>query len=185
MRPCVALFDLDGVLSGFVQGALAAHGKTLPPAEVEWDFCTQIGFNGPGDPAFWKPLQDHDFWFGLPVLDDGMAVFERVAAAIPKDRIGFLSSGLCPGSADGKRAWIKKHLPDWEKHLLLGTHKSLLAAPCKLLFDDYVPNVTGFRAAGGRAVTCPRPWNVRRGETCGLGRFDPAKLAAEILTAAA
>lgn len=180
-RKPVVLFDMDGVLADFVGGALAAHGKELVPSEVVWDFPSQIGFAGAMDPAFWAPLSHAEFWEQLPPLEDGMAAFEAVAARVPRERIGFLSSGIVKGSSDGKRAWVAKHLPGWEKHLILGIHKALLAAPCKVLVDDYEPNADGFGAAGGRAVLVPRPWNRRKPLTCGRGRFDPAAVANEIL----
>jgi hypothetical protein len=180
-REPVVLFDMDGVLVDFVGGALKAHGKSIPPAEVVWDFPAQIGFAGSSDPAFWGPLSNHDFWAGLEPLPDGMAVFEAVARVLPKERIGFLSSGIVAGSSDGKRAWVAKHLPGWERHLILGTHKALLAAPCKVLVDDHEPNVTGFAAAGGRAVLAPRPWNSRRELTCPRGMFDPVDTATTVL----
>ena len=182
IRKRAALFDLDGLLCDFVAGSLAVHSAHLPMAEVTWDFPAQIGFEkGAADPAFWSPLSNAGFWEGLKPLEDGMAVFRAVAAQLPKDRIGFLSSGIVPGASDGKRAWIARHLPGWEKHLILGTHKALLAAPCKVLVDDYGPNVEGFRAAGGRAVLVPRPWNSRRVMTCDQGRFDSGRIADEVL----
>lgn len=167
-------FDMDGVLADFVGGALAAHGKTLDPAAVQWDFCSQIGFAGPGDPAFWSPLSNPEFWATLPPLPDGMELFRRAEAEFGAGRIGILSSGLCPGSCDGKRAWLKKHLPAYEKRAIFCTVKELVAAPCKVLVDDYEPNHDAFVAAGGRAVLAPRPWNRRRELTGEAGRFDPA-----------
>lgn len=184
-REPVVLFDMDGVLVDFVGGALRAHGKTLAPSEVVWDFPSQVGFSGSADPAFWEPLSNHDFWAELEPLADGMVAFELVAKAMPKHRIGFLSSGIVKGSSDGKRSWVAKHLPGWEKHLILGTHKALLAAPCKVLVDDHEPNVTAFAAAGGRAVMVPRPWNERKPLTCERGKFDPVSLATEIIQRAA
>jgi hypothetical protein len=180
MKP-VVFFDMDGVLADFVGGACRLHGSTLhfSPAAVQWDFCTQIGFNGPGDPAFWKPLESVDFWAGLEPLEDGMDLFRRVEAAIGAERIGILSSGLCPGSCDGKRAWLDKYLPIYAHAAVFCSRKWLIAAPNKLLLDDHMPNADGFVAAGGLSIVIPRPWNPR-GSECHDGRFDAPALMGEV-----
>ena len=59
--------------------------------------------------------------------------------------------------------------------------KHLLAAPCKLLVDDFDGNVDGWVAAGGAAVIAPRPWNRFRPATGADGRFGPDAVAAEVL----
>ena len=168
----IILFDMDGVLADFFSGSLLSHGRTLRLKDARWDFMTQVGFASGGDPSFWKPLESRDFWANLEPLADGMALFDRVASAFPRDQVGFLSSGLCPGSADGKRAWIAKHLPGWERHLILGTMKGLMAAPNKILLDDHDGNVDAFRDHGGRAVMIPRPWNRCGEHTNAHGHFD-------------
>lgn len=180
MKPIV-FFDMDGVLADFVTGSLAAHGKNLHPAEVQWDFMAQVGFTGGGDPAFWRPLENPAFWAELAPLPDGMALF-RAAERLFGDRVSILSSGLCPGSVDGKRAWLAKHLPGYEKKAVFATVKEQIAGPLKVLVDDHEPNVDRFREAGGPALLVPRPWNRRRAETCTAGRFDPAALAKELAT---
>lgn len=169
----VVFFDMDGVLADFVGGALAAHGKSLPPAEVGWDFWAQVGLTAE---AFWAPLADPAFWAGLEPLADGLALLDATLSAVGPARVGLLSSGLCPGSCDGKRAWLRRHLPGLERRAVFCTEKALCAAPCKLLVDDHGANVDGFVGAGGRAVLVPRPWNDRRGECDPLGRFDPERL---------
>lgn len=180
-RPTIVLFDLDGVLVDFVRGTFAVHGKSLPPREVVWNYQSLLGFCGADDPAFWEPLSLPTFWSGLDPLSDGLALFRCVETALGHARLGLLSSGLCPGSCDGKRAWIGQHLPGYEPRAIFGTVKELLAAPCKLLVDDHDANVDAFRAAGGKAVLVPRPWNARRAETTGEGDFDVATVKAEIL----
>lgn len=181
MKPLV-FFDMDGVLADFVGGSLRAHGKTLPHAACGWDFMTQVGFAGGGDPAFWGPLSNTAFWAALDPLPDGMALF-RLVEAMTGGRVSILSSGLCPGSADGKREWLKRHLPGYEKKAVFCTVKEQVAAPHKLLIDDHEPNVAAFRDHGGPAVLVPRPWNHRRGETCPAGGFDAAAVAAEVAAA--
>jgi len=172
MRKPTVLFDMDGVLCDFVGGSLRRHGLTLPLKECRWDFMEQVGFVGGGDPRFWEPLSNPEFWANLDPMPDGMELFSRVVEELPRDQVGFLSSGLCPGSADGKRDWIRRHLPGWEKHLILGTAKHLVAAPCKVLIDDFDHNIDGWHAAGCSAVYAPRPWNKRSQATDDRGLFD-------------
>ena len=169
--------DMDGVLADFVGGSLKIHGKELPPKEVRWNFMDQVGFNGGGDMRFWEPLSNPDFWANLDVLPDGQRLYEMLARNMGAENIGILSSGLCPGSCDGKRAWLKKHFPQLEKTALFGTVKHMAAAPCKILVDDHDPNVEGFRAARGHAILTPRPWNMLAEHTDANGHFDPERIA--------
>jgi hypothetical protein len=185
MPASIVFVDLDGVVCDFAAGSLAAHRIWMHPKEVGWDFPAQVGFKPGYDPAFWRPLEHRSFWANLDPLPDGLATFRILEDALGRDRLGVLSSSLCPGATDGKRDWLRRHLPGWEAEASFSAVKWKHAAPCKVLVDDHGPTVERFRAAGGRAVLVPRPWNPRRGETCDRGLFDAGDLAAEILAAAA
>lgn len=176
MNPKIYL-DMDGVIADFVGGSLKLHGKTIPPKEIQWNFMNQVGFNGGGDPAFWKPLESPDFWANLDVLPDGEALFRYLVKAVGVEHIGILSSGLCPGSCDGKRTWLRRHFPALEKSALFGTVKHMAAAPCKILIDDHEANVDGFRAAKGKGVLIPRPWNSLSEHTNEDGHFNAEQVA--------
>lgn len=173
----VIFFDMDGVLADFVGGSIRVHNLPLTHAECGWDFWTPHGIT---HEVFWKPLTDPAFWANLDPLPDGLELFRHVESRVGTDRIGLLSSGLCPGSCDGKRDWLKKHLPGYEKNAIFCTAKHLCASSTKILIDDHEPNVDGFRVHGGTAVLVPRPWNKRKPETCAKGGFDAARLAAEL-----
>lgn len=171
-RDVTVFFDMDGVLADFVGGTFRVHGKSIPIKDVVWDYPKDLGFPlGSADPAFWAPLGNARFWENLEPLWDGMRLFQEVANEIGPARIGILSSGLCPGSCDGKRAWLAKHLPGYEKQAVFSHNKRLVGGPGKILIDDHDPNVDGFRAAGGRAVLIPRPWNSAAAESDELGNF--------------
>jgi hypothetical protein len=175
----VCFLDLDGVLVDFVGGALAAHGRTLPIADVRWDFCTQIGFRGVDDPAFWAPL-GYDFWANLGWHADGRAIVGTVDRLF-EGQVALLTSPCDTlGCAEGKREWVRRHLPEFSQRLLIGTSKHLVAGPGKVLVDDHDANVAAFRCGGGRAVLVPRPWNTRCGETLDEGKFCSASLLVEI-----
>lgn len=68
----VVFFDLDGVLSDFVRGALDHHGRgDFPYEEVRWGIEEQLGI----DPKqFWEEL-GHAFWANLSVYPDGLCLF--------------------------------------------------------------------------------------------------------------
>lgn len=172
MKNCVVLFDMDGALADFVGGALKAHGKTIPPREIEWDFYKHPVFNGMSPEQFWAPLANREFWANLDPLPDGMELFRRVADLVGKDRIGFLSSGLCPGSCDGKRDWIKRHLPGFENAAIFSTAKHLVAHPNAILIDDLEKNIKDFQLFGGNGVLIPRTWNRLSFLVDESGRFN-------------
>ena len=158
MKP-VIFFDMDGVLADFVSGTFAAHGKSIPVETVEWGFPVQLGFDGVNDPRFWEPF-GRDFWANLSPYRDGLELLRAAEGLIGPEQIALLSSPCdTPGCADGKRDWVAKHLPAYRRRLFLGSAKELFAGKQKVLVDDHDPNCEKFAAAGGHAVTPPRPWN--------------------------
>lgn len=176
----IFFWDLDGCLAQFAAGSLAVHGLQLSAQDTKWDFMTQLGFSGGMDPRFWAPLENEKFWAELPVHHDGMKLFRLVEALVGPERVGILSSGLCPKSPEGKRLWLEKHIPGYEKRTIFGTSKGMIAGPGKVLLDDYDGNIDSFVANGGQAITIPRPWNRRKSETCELGNFDVDTIFEEI-----
>lgn len=179
MAASVIFFDMDGVLCDFVRGSLVAHGKTLPIGECDWDFMRKVGFTGAGDMAFWEPLCNPGFWANLEPLADGLALFRAAVEDFGPDRVAILSSGLCPGSVDGKREWIRRHLPGFDvKRAVFAHAKGLCGGPGKVLVDDHDANLDDFAAAGGVSVPAPRPWNQYRAWSQPDGSFpvDTVKL---------
>lgn len=180
----VCFLDLDGVLVDFVSGALALHGKTLDPAEVRWDFMAQIGFAGVDAPRFWEPL-GRAFWAGLGWTHEGRALLSEIERLFGENVAILTSPCETDGCIDGKRDWIKRHLPAYRRRLIVGSPKELLAAPGKILVDDHDGNEQAFAAKDGATILVPRPWNWRRDETDALGRFDVARVVHELMHARA
>jgi hypothetical protein len=169
--------DLDGVKVDFMAGALAVHGRTLPPREIQYDFWHQLGMSAAD---FWKPM-DRAFWAGLPWHKEGKALLAGLEDLFGPQRVVILTSGGHPEAAAGKREWIEREVPHLAAAALIcGGAKAHVAAPGKLLVDDHDPNVTAWRVAGGPAVLVPRPWNSRRDETDDEGGFDVAAVLAEV-----
>ena len=164
--------DMDGVLVDFVGGALDLFGSDLDIADARWNFPGQIGFTGGEDPAFWDPL-GYEFWANLEWTKEGQSLLNRLETLVGHNNIGLLSSPChTEGCAEGKRAWIKKHLPQYQKHLFLGSAKHLFASRKKILVDDHDPNVENFQKYGGQSILVPRPWNSERHLTDDKGGFE-------------
>ncbi|HET6576477.1 MAG TPA: hypothetical protein VFG68_22950 [Fimbriiglobus sp.] len=170
-RP-VIFFDLDGVLADFVSGALDCHGAELAIPDVRWDFCSQIGFDGPNDQRFWADL-GYDFWRSLDPYPDGFALLRFAEELVGPERIGLLTSPCdTEGCVEGKRAWVAERLPEYRKRLFIGSAKHLFAGPSKVLVDDHDANADAFRAAGGEVYQPARPWNRYRAYCLPDGSFD-------------
>lgn len=159
----VCYLDLDGVLVDFVTGALAFHGKSLPPSEVRWDFAEQVGFDGPDGPArFWNGF-GRQFWADLDWTHEGRELLAGVCKLFGTPNVVLLSSPCAtPGCRDGKADWVKAHCPELAPRLFLGAEKAVFAGPHAVLVDDRQKTVEEYVRRGGRAVLVPRPWNSRK-----------------------
>lgn len=171
MQPTL-LFDIDGVLGDFQRAALAIHKKWIPYEKIEWDFWKQVDLKAE---EFYAPL-DYAFWRDIEPLADGMELLRLVEKLVPPEQIGLLTAPILnDGCCDGKRAWVKKHLPEYFPRLIIGGAKHMLAGPSKILIDDSLDNCEKFRLAGGRFYLVPRPWNPFK-----LPTFDPQEAADSI-----
>lgn len=180
MRP-VIFFDMDGVLSDFVSGALALHGRTdVPVASVPWGIEAHLGIE---PAAFWRHM-GFAFWAGLAPLPDGMKLLDHALALVGAERVGLLTSPCdTPGCVEGKRAWVERHLPGLKRRLFVGSAKELFAGPHKVLVDDHDANVDRFAAAGGAVIQPARPWN-RHKALCVRGHEFDVGAHCEMITAA-
>lgn len=174
------LFDMDGVLANFAVGSLAAHGQDSALSDFRsYDYWNEFGMSAK---EFWGPLENPDFWENLGVHADGIKFFVHVENLIGSERIGFLSSGLCPGSVDGKRRWLDRNMPGYARSACFLANKGLVSGPGKILIDDYDGHAGPWTENGGQYLLVPRPWNSRRHETDGEGNFCPAQLLDELKT---
>lgn len=170
--------DLDGVLSNFVAGAIDLHKSVLRHDDAKWGLEAQMGI--PVD-QFWQKC-DYAFWSGLQPYPDGFALLAEAEALVGADNIALLSSPCdTDGCCDGKREWVRRHLPAYRRRLILGGAKHLLAGPNKVLIDDHTANFDTFAKAGGYAVIPPRPWNHRAASTIlPGGHFSVPETVAEL-----
>lgn len=117
---------------------------------------------------FWNTVskQGHEFWANLEITQRGEYLLNLCQSfeAIHKVRWQFLTALVSDRhpqcrdvSAAGKVSWAAKHgLSD---RLTISTTKCIFAGRRKLLVDDCPQHVEQFRAAGGKAVYSPQPWN--------------------------
>ena len=106
---------------------------------------------------------DTEFWEGLEWMHDGNEILSIISSCVKNiQHLYFLTAPMKNlESATGKLTWMKQQMginyP--ASTIVTGAPKSLFARPGALLIDDRDKNVEEFRAAGGRAVLVPRPWN--------------------------
>lgn len=163
-------FDLDGVLCHFVRGVLKKHSREdVPIMSVPWGLEAHLAI----EPVlFWGAL-DREFTEALEPYEDGMALLRHAESLVGPENIGILTSPWnTPGCWEGKKAWVTKHLPGYERRLFTGAAKELFAGPTKILIDDRNENVYGFVKAGGYGILVPRPWNDDKANCLPDGSFD-------------
>lgn len=128
--------DCDGVLADFDKGATAVLG--LPPGAFEKR-------HGPG--RFWQKLATApDFYFGLPLLPDAMALFEAVRHLHP-----VILTGLPRGNwaADQKVRWAAQHFPGTKIITTLARDKRDHAREGDVLVDDQLRHRHLWEEMGG------------------------------------
>lgn len=152
---------MDEVLAMFVIPACLRHGRPFP-----YDDPAHFGVFGLqaiwGITAaeFWKPLDTGDFWHQLPKTPEADAIVELAVKKVGVDNVGIMTApALDPYCVPQKREWIRRHFPAFSHRIIFTGAKSMIASQELLLIDDHDTNVEHFRAAGGRAILLPRPWN--------------------------
>lgn len=152
--------DLDGVIADLVKGVASFYGVPNPylnPNNLGNYHLDQIFGMTPAD--FWKPL-DYDFWYSLEFMPDALQIMGNIFRYIDEKSTTILTSPISTlGCVEGKAAWIRKNMSRWGRRFLIGSGKEAIAAPNKLLIDDYDKNVDAWVLAGGPAILVPRPWN--------------------------
>ncbi|MCP4994786.1 MAG: hypothetical protein GY934_13545 [Gammaproteobacteria bacterium] len=164
--------DVDGVLVNWVAGAHQLHNipwNVGDESPQHWPYrYGPEGWNFYKEPRFDVPLADlfkgmnRKFWASLKWMPDGPAILGLCEAYFP-DNV-YLLTAPCheDGTIDGRYDWIKENLPKYRKRTLVGDCKDAIAKAGRknaILVDDWDRNIQAWDAAGGAAITCPRPWN--------------------------
>lgn len=130
--------DLDGVLGDFVE-----HTKTLFGA------CPETL----GDEMLWKHVgTTSDFWFGMPLRHDALALWEAVLPFHPTILTGCPRTGYAHASME-KQRWVMKHLGAVKVITCLARDKPMhMHKFGDILIDDYGPHCDRWTRAGGKAI---------------------------------
>lgn len=128
--------DCDGVLADFDKGATAILG--LPPRAFE---------KRHGLRRFWQKLAAApDFYFGLPLMDDALELFEGVRHLNP-----IILTGLPMGNwaADQKVRWAAQYFPGTRIITTMARDKRNHAREGDILVDDQTRHRALWEGAGG------------------------------------
>ena len=128
--------DCDGVLADFDKGATAILG--LSPRAFE---------RRHGIGRFWAKLASApDFYFGLPLMDDAMELFEAVRHLDP-----IILTGLPRGNwaADQKVRWAAQYFPGTKIITTMARDKRDHAEEGDVLVDDQLRHRHLWEEAGG------------------------------------
>jgi 5'(3')-deoxyribonucleotidase len=147
----MVFIDMDGVITDFMVQLQTIHPCNLKPdtwLKLPNEVWAQMGY---------------EFWANMPWTSDGEDILKIVHAKWSLEKV-YVATSPCetPGCIEGKRAWIKKHLPVVSKRLVFLNCKEALGTRGNVLIDDGDHNIEGFRAAGGSGILVPRPWNKNR-----------------------
>jgi hypothetical protein len=128
--------DCDGVLADFDKGATAVLG--LPPRAFE---------ERHGLGKFWQKLASApDFYFGLPLMDDAMELFDAVRHLNP-----VILTGLPRGNwaADQKVRWAAQYFPGTRIITTMARDKRNHAKEGDVLVDDQTRHRERWEEVGG------------------------------------
>jgi len=131
--------DMDGVLVDFERGYKELTGTYTK--------------NHTDSNTFWEPIdaEGPSFWANLPWMSDGQQLWRYIKKYNPN----ILSSpSRSQTSRVGKEAWVKMHIPNQYKRLLLypRSQKQLFAGENRILIDDLPNTIQEWNAKGGIGI---------------------------------
>lgn len=170
--PPVVLVDMDGVLCAFVErayeccGVPADHIDLLQEKIARWD-DVHVPLHMTPD-QMWAKIDDwgEHFWSHMKWRRWGLRTLRKAEAL--GDVYLCSSPSKHPGSRSGKAKWVLRHIPEYERKLILMKDKHLLAGPGRILIDDSPRNCRDFIDHGGQALLVTHPYN----RNADLPRFE-------------
>ena len=141
--------DMDGVLCDFKTAAVRDTGLPIE----QW---MQSG--GRDKASKWKPIIDNKrFWYTLPWQPGGQQLWSYINNYSPHILSAYVEHATDPNCIPGKRHWAMSHLglPAMRINLVKRLEKQNFAklnGQPTLLIDDYIKNITQFRARGGICI---------------------------------
>jgi 5'(3')-deoxyribonucleotidase len=166
--PMQAFIDLDGVLADYYGGVCRAFGVAKPWPYLcplgAWNFFVHPPLSLTNEQV--TPKMDRNFFANLDLLPDAYEIVQFMESQFEGEVYFLTSHWNTTGCEEGKRQWVHKHFPHFDKRTLIGSCKEACARPTAYLWDDSPVNCDVFKEAGGLAILIPRPWNSRHAECC-------------------
>lgn len=167
------LVDVDDVMNECTRYALQWLGIPFDyanfyrkyPSRYGYDIVTAandiLGYDRFTVPSFWSMIP-REFWASAPKSVEADYLLAKCSEIVGQDNICLLTAPTKdPDCLAGKLEWIQRVMPPWlHRQYLVGPRKTFCAYEGSLLIDDSDANVEKFRAAGGKAILVPRPWNA-------------------------
>lgn len=132
--------DMDGVLTDFDERFDYFSG--MGPREYE---------NKYGKDKFWNVIDKagEGFWTGMKWMPDGKQLFNYTQKYTP---ILLSAPSRQESSRQGKREWVKNHLPKTKLILSNAWEKKNYAGKYNILIDDRAENIQGWKSEGGIGI---------------------------------
>lgn len=155
------LLDMDGVLVNFNDGACRLHGVENPyryPANHgKYGIEDLIGISRT---RFYAPM-GFEFWASLDPMPECFEIVKMVEDTFGHENVCILTKPILTyGCHDGKKEWLRQHLPRYFDQCLVGKPKQFCSStvPESWLIDDSEDNIKAFKKFGN-VIGVPRPWN--------------------------
>ena len=149
--------DLDGTLVDFTCGVYELLRKETPPKPEDqtWGFVHSDE---------WVKM-DYRFTVKLKPTTFCFSILNYCLTKFRKENICILTAPWdTEGCVEGKRDWVKKYIPGFEKRMLFGEAKYFCANSHSLLIDDKEENINSFKEWGGKGALVPQAWNKNKGK---------------------
>jgi len=147
MKNAILYCDMDGVLADFKTAAQKVTGLSIN----QW-------VNIPSSKEKWALIKKHkNFWATLPWMSGGRRLWSYISKHDPHILSAYVEQTTDPNCIPGKSKWARTRLgmSGNKVNLVKRREKQNFAkvggSPC-ILIDDYIKNISQFRARGGIGI---------------------------------
>lgn len=148
--------DMDGVLVDFVGGVAKEFNADLSELD-HWNINKALCMSATD---FWTRLQENKrFWAELEAYPWTRELVHTCLDLTGGNVTIATSPTMDVNCASQKMYWIGKFFPQFNRTMLIGPQKHLLAKQHHILIDDSQKNCDKFEEYGGRAIVFPQLWN--------------------------
>jgi len=158
----IVFFDMDGVLTDIIHCFKQVFNLPKDWKSTTYYVESQIGMT-------WEDFHQklfeagEDIWSNMKPIKKGVDLVKDLLKA---EKQVFILSSPMEGSlsASGKIKWIKKYTPELEGKYVLTHNKELLAAPGRIIVDDYGEHIWKWEKAGGKGLLLRTSYSHEYGE---------------------